>query len=115
VCRELIAENRDYWNMAEVPAQIGLTPPWPDPATLQRWRTEVICGFHHQDRVLSRPKSGNGAIVAEQSRTQIAAKGVTVNVHHIREATPKEPPATDPYVFSSPGAWASPSAACAAS
>jgi len=28
---------------------------------------------------------------------------VTVNVHHIREATPKEPPPAGPYVFSSPG------------
>jgi hypothetical protein len=25
--RGLIAENRDYWNMAEALAQIGLTPP----------------------------------------------------------------------------------------
>jgi hypothetical protein len=68
----------------------------------------VICGFHHQDRVLSRPRSGNGAIVAEQSRTQIAVKGVTVNVHHIREATPKEPPPAGPYVFSSPGRMGKP-------
>ena len=28
---------------------------------------------------------------------------MTVNVHHIREATPKEPPPAGPYVFSSPG------------
>jgi hypothetical protein len=52
----------------------------------------MICGFHHQDRVLSRLKSGNGAIVAEQSRTQIAGKGVTVNVRcvlvTIRRARP---------------------------
>ena len=33
---------------------------------------------------------------------------MTVNVHHIREATPKEPPPTDPYLFSSPGRMGKP-------
>ena len=33
----------------------------------------------------------------------MAANGVTVNVHHIREANPEGATAADPYVFSSPG------------
>ena len=33
---------------------------------------------------------------------------MTVNVHHIGEATPKEPPPADPYVFSSPGRMGKP-------
>jgi hypothetical protein len=33
---------------------------------------------------------------------------LTVNVHHIREATPKEPPPADPYVFSSLGRMGKP-------
>ncbi len=48
-------------------------------------------------------KYGNGAAVAEEFRTQMAAKGVTVNVHHVREAKPTELPPADLYVFSSPG------------
>jgi hypothetical protein len=47
----------------------------------------VICRFHHQDRVLSRPESGNGAIVAQQLRALTAAKDVTVSVHHIQQTT----------------------------
>ena len=39
---------------------------------------------------------------------QIAAKGVTVNVHHIREATPKQPQRAGPYLFSSPGPMGKP-------
>ena len=48
-------------------------------------------------------KYGNGAMVAEEFKKQMAAKGVTVNVHHIRDARPKEMPAADLYLFSSPG------------
>jgi len=48
-------------------------------------------------------KYGNGARVAEEFRKQMAAQGVTVNVHHIREARPKEMPPADLYLFSSPG------------
>ena len=48
-------------------------------------------------------KYGNGAKVAEEFQKQMAAKGVTVNVHHIREARPKEMPPADLYLFSSPG------------
>jgi menaquinone-dependent protoporphyrinogen IX oxidase len=48
-------------------------------------------------------KYGNGAAVAEEFKKHMAAKGGTVNVHHIREATPKELPPADLYLFSSPG------------
>jgi hypothetical protein len=46
---------------------------------------------------------GNGAMVAEEFKKQMAAKGVVVNVHHIRDARPKEMPPADLYLFSSPG------------
>jgi sulfite reductase alpha subunit-like flavoprotein len=46
---------------------------------------------------------GNGAMVAEEFKKIMAAKGVTVNVHNIKEARPKELAPADLYVFSSPG------------
>lgn len=46
---------------------------------------------------------GNGVMVAEEFSKQMAAEGVTVSVHHIREASPKELPPADLYLFSSPG------------
>jgi flavorubredoxin len=46
---------------------------------------------------------GNGAMVAEEFSKQMAAKGVMVSVHHIREARPRELPSADLYLFSSPG------------
>ena len=42
-------------------------------------------------------------MVAEEFTRQLAAKGVTVDVQHIREARPDRLPAADLYVFSSPG------------
>jgi len=48
-------------------------------------------------------KFGNGAMVAEEFKRIMAAKGVTVNVHHIRDVRPKELAPADLYVFSSPG------------
>lgn len=48
-------------------------------------------------------KYGNGALVAEEFRKRMAARGVAVNVHHVRDAKPKEMPPADLYVFSSPG------------
>ncbi len=48
-------------------------------------------------------KYGNGAKVAEEFKALMAAKGITVNVHHVRDATPKEMPPADLYLFSSPG------------
>jgi len=51
---------------------------------------------------------GNGAIVAEEFKKQMAARGVTVNIHHIRDARPKEMPPADLYLFSSPGRMGKP-------
>jgi len=48
-------------------------------------------------------KYGNGAKVAEEFKNQMTAKGVTVNVHHIKDVKPKEIPTADLYLFSSPG------------
>ncbi|MCL5281728.1 MAG: hypothetical protein M1376_17660 [Planctomycetes bacterium] len=48
-------------------------------------------------------KYGNGARVAEEFQRHMAAKGITVNVHRIRDARAKEIPPADLYVFSSPG------------
>lgn len=48
-------------------------------------------------------KFGNGAMVAEEFSKQMAAKGVMVNVHHIRDARPERLPQADLYLFSSPG------------
>ena len=48
-------------------------------------------------------KYGNGATVAAEFKRQMAAKGVAVNVHHIRKVKPTELAPADLYVFSSPG------------
>jgi menaquinone-dependent protoporphyrinogen IX oxidase len=48
-------------------------------------------------------KFGNGAMVAEEFSKQMAAKGVMVNVQHIRAARPDRLPTADLYLFSSPG------------
>jgi hypothetical protein len=48
-------------------------------------------------------KFGNGAMVAEEFKQQMATCGVAVDVHHIGEITPKALPSADLYVFSSPG------------
>ena len=53
-------------------------------------------------------KYGNGAMVAEEFSRQMAAKGVTVHVHHIREVRPKELPPADLYLFSSPARFGKP-------
>ena len=53
-------------------------------------------------------KFGNGAMVAAEFARAMAAKGVSVEVHHIREARPAELPAADLYVFSSPGRFGKP-------
>jgi hypothetical protein len=53
-------------------------------------------------------KFGNGALVAREFSKQMAAKGVTVNVQHIRAARPDRLPAADLYVFSSPGRMGKP-------
>jgi hypothetical protein len=51
---------------------------------------------------------GNGAMVAEEFQKQMAAKGITVNVHHIRNARPREIPPADLYLFSAPGRMGKP-------
>ena len=51
---------------------------------------------------------GNGAMVAQEFSQQMAAHGVTVEVHHIREARPKQLPPADLYVFSSPARFGKP-------
>lgn len=48
-------------------------------------------------------KYGNGAIVAAEFQKQMAARGVPVDVHHIRDVSPTELPTADLYLFSSPG------------
>jgi len=53
-------------------------------------------------------KYGNGAMIAEEFSRQMAAKGVTVAVQHIREAKPKQLPPADLYVFSSPARFGKP-------
>jgi multimeric flavodoxin WrbA len=53
-------------------------------------------------------KFGNGATVAEEFKTLMAARGVDVEVHHIRDASPRHVPAADLYVFSSPGRMGKP-------
>jgi hypothetical protein len=53
-------------------------------------------------------KFGNGAMVAQEFKRLMAAKGVTVNVNHIRDVRPKEIMLADLYVFSSPGRFGKP-------
>jgi menaquinone-dependent protoporphyrinogen IX oxidase len=53
-------------------------------------------------------KFGNGAMVAEEFKAQMAAKGVTVNVQHIREVRSDRLPPADLYLFSSPGRMGKP-------
>ncbi len=48
-------------------------------------------------------KYGNGARVAEEFGEQMATKGVTVDIHHIRDVSPSRLPSADLYLFSSPG------------
>ena len=53
-------------------------------------------------------KYGNGAKVAEEFREQMATRGITVSIHHVRDAKPKEMPPADLYLFSSPGRFGKP-------
>ncbi len=53
-------------------------------------------------------KHGNGAKIAEEFQRQMAAKGVTVDVHHVKNIKPKEIAPADLYVFSSPGRFGKP-------
>ena len=51
---------------------------------------------------------GNGAAVAAEFKNLMAAKGVGVEVHHIREVSPDQLTPADLYVFSSPGRMGKP-------
>ena len=53
-------------------------------------------------------KFGNGAMVADEFKKDMDAKGVVVNVHHIHDMSPKELPPADLYLFSSPGRMGKP-------
>jgi menaquinone-dependent protoporphyrinogen IX oxidase len=53
-------------------------------------------------------KFGNGAMVAAEFKELMAAKGVGVEVHHIREVNLAELSPADLYVFSSPGRFGKP-------
>lgn len=53
-------------------------------------------------------KFGDGASVAAEFKEQMAAKGVVVEVHHIREVRPTELSPADLYLFSSPGRMGKP-------
>ncbi len=53
-------------------------------------------------------KFGNGAMVAAELKKQMTAKGVDVEIHHIREVAPSRVPAADLYLFSSPGRFGKP-------
>ena len=48
-------------------------------------------------------KYGNGALVAEEFKNDMATRGVEVAVHHMQDVKPKALPPADLYVFSSPG------------
>jgi flavodoxin len=51
---------------------------------------------------------GNGAMVAEEFKKQMTAKGVSVDVHHIEKAKPEAMPPADLFIFSSPGRFGKP-------
>jgi hypothetical protein len=48
-------------------------------------------------------KYGNGAAVAAEFKQLMAARGIDVDIHHIRDVRPTELPPADLYLFSSPG------------
>ena len=51
---------------------------------------------------------GNGATVAAEFKTLMAARGVSVEVHHVRDVNPAALSPADLYVFSSPGRMGKP-------
>ena len=51
---------------------------------------------------------GNGATVAAEFKRLMAARGVSVEVHHVRDVNPAALPPADLYVFSSPGRMGKP-------
>ena len=53
-------------------------------------------------------KFGNGAMVADEFKKIMVARGITVSVQHIRDANPEDLAQADLYVFSSPGRMGKP-------
>lgn len=53
-------------------------------------------------------KFGNGAMVADEFKRVMSARGVDVEVHHIREVSATSLSPADLYVFSSPGRMGKP-------
>lgn len=53
-------------------------------------------------------KFGNGTMVAEEFKKIMEGKGIAVNVHHIRDASPRKIPSADLFIFSSPGRMGKP-------
>lgn len=51
---------------------------------------------------------GNGAAVAEEFKRRMDAGGVAVNVRHIRDASQRELPPAELYLFSAPGRMGKP-------
>ncbi|MDD4324498.1 MAG: hypothetical protein PHR37_06675, partial [Eubacteriales bacterium] len=48
-------------------------------------------------------KFGSGEKLAGEFKRLMSERGITVNIHHMRDVKPKNLPAADLYVFSSPG------------
>ena len=71
---------------------------------------DEVLGASHEHRLYHASKFGNGAMVAEEFKKIMAARGVTVSVQHIRDASPQDLPQADLYVFSSPGRMGKPKA-----
>ena len=53
-------------------------------------------------------KFGNGEAVAAYFKRQMTARGISVDVHHLREVSATELSPADLYVFSSPGRFGKP-------
>ncbi|MDD2427601.1 MAG: hypothetical protein PHV73_05845 [Eubacteriales bacterium] len=48
-------------------------------------------------------KFGNGEKLADEFKRLMSERGITVNIHHMRDIKPKNIPEADLYIFSSPG------------
>lgn len=59
-------------------------------------------------RYVHASKFGNGARVADAFAREMAARGVPVDVEHVKHVDPRHPGDADLYVFSSPGRFGKP-------
>jgi flavodoxin len=101
VVRTVVSGQPDSgrWPLASAHAQArGLT--WKYITRL--WEPAMNIAYYHAS------KFGNGAMVAEEFRKIMAARGITVSVQHVRDANPNDLPKADLYVFSSPGRMGKP-------